>query len=380
MYPFPFYQPPQQPFRGRGRGRGNFRRGRGRSGANSNNQRFNQKEEIAAPPPLEKKEESKEVKEVTRTTPGISLTSCEVQLSISNRQLGFLTQELFLLLLRNAVAVACTPFQLYRILLYAVAVKLANQTKRSVPWVRLPETRPIILERIQSALETDLRLPKPFVDYLNSIGSFELNSVNYSCFIPTFNGPHPLYITIDNLWGTVLALADPATPLMARNLFYINNSLPNAQWNDPAVDPILANPNDYMNAAYDMNVFENDLEAINSLNTALRKKKWPTLAAEKVDFTKTGDSALLASSSLMDSVVRCANNIEGQIVEGNRTDFCLTAPGASPAHAFKGACNLYSEVVRVAGAVPIYDNNRAPGFFQMRVDWRSELRKLFTTG
>lgn len=321
MFPFPYYSQP--PFQGSRRGRGRTPR-RGRGNNNRGNRFPSERQEAPPPPSREMRTEKPEQKELTRTIPGLVLNECLVQLSVTLRCLGFLVQSLFLLLEQNQVVVACTRYQLYRIVLYAAAIKILKQSKRSVPWYRLDEARPEILERIQIALETDLRLPKPFVDYLSSLGDFELNSSHYSVFIPVFNGPHPLFVTIDNLWGTVTALANPATPLAVRQTFYINSPLPGAIWQNPN-DPTLTNPNDFINAGYDVNMFLLDLEAVNALNTAIRKRKWPELQAEKVDFSKSGDSALLASSSLLDTVIRCNNAQEGQIVEGSRTDFTITS-------------------------------------------------------
>lgn len=126
--------------------------------------------------------------------------------------------------------------------------------------------------------------------------------MHFNIFVPEFRGPHPLYTVID-LWGTVAALANPLTPQIARHLYYINNPLPGAIWVN-VENPILQNPHDFIDQAYDINAFEEDLMAINALNTVLRKKRWPDLQAEKVDFEKSGNAALLVSLTLQDSVVR----------------------------------------------------------------------------
>lgn len=126
MFPVNNYSGPSS----RGSGRGHpKRRGRGISRGKFRFPQTVKPENTtpAAEPPADRKEEKREVKEVTRVIPGITLVGCQVQLSVSTRQVGFLIQELFSLLTHNQVDVQCTRYQLYRVVLYAAAIKLIKQ-------------------------------------------------------------------------------------------------------------------------------------------------------------------------------------------------------------------------------------------------------------
>lgn len=183
---------------------------------------------------------------------------------------------------------------------------------------------------------------------------------------------------MSNLQGTVLALANPATPVDLRQLFYVNSPLPGAIWNDAPANPLLANPNAFFPVDYDVNGFYADMDAVAALNAALKKKKWNTLLPRKVDFAKRGTSAIAVTTQLFDSVLRCVNLDVGQTVEGNRTDFGCFTSDIPAANATLGALFLYGEFPLLPqNATAAWDNVRTVATARFNLDWRAEASKLF---
>lgn len=172
----PNFLPQVYPRRG-GRGRG--RRPR----------RAYQKPRQEAPPPTKLVEEVKE-KQVSKS----ELKLLRIQLSITTRCIGLFIQYLFYILQSNNINVNCTCFNLYRVCLYTLSAKLINQAKLHSPWFQIVEAQLFVLEHLRSLISTYLSLPGPLVGYLDSIGSFELNSVAHSAFVPSFQGSHPVTI------------------------------------------------------------------------------------------------------------------------------------------------------------------------------------------
>ncbi|XKL66021.1 hypothetical protein PGB90_009441 [Kerria lacca] len=222
---------------------------------------------------------------------------------------------------QNQVNLNCKRFQLFRILLYSISVKISQQLRTYAPWFEQTELPQFVTEQITTHLRNALFLAEPFARYIEFIGEVGNRPISASVFIPNFQGPHPLYVLISDLQGTVLSLSNEATPLDVGVLFYINSTLPGAIWQNAPANPTLANPNDFFPVGYDISGFYNDMQSINALNATLKKRKWPNLLARKVDFTRKGTVAMLVSSQLLESVLRCVNLDTGQTVEGNRTDY-----------------------------------------------------------
>ncbi|XKL62964.1 hypothetical protein PGB90_005328 [Kerria lacca] len=167
----------------------------------------------------------------------------------------------------------------------------------------------------------------------------EFEGTTYSPFIPMFPGLHPLYTHFSNLRTTVEALAAPAFQLAAKIIYYINNPIPGAVWNEDPANLTLQNADQIIPAQYDLNMFNADIAAINNLLDTLQKCKiCPKLFAKTLLFDGKGTEAKLVTSRCNKSVVRCVTfGPNDHRVEGIREDFFSSTAKISALRAQTGA-------------------------------------------
>lgn len=69
------------------------------------------------------------------------------------------------------------------------------------------------------------------------------------------------------------ALAAPPFQPAAKTIYYINNPIPGAIWNEDPANPTLLNADQIIPAQYDLNMFNADIAAVNNLLGTLQKRK-----------------------------------------------------------------------------------------------------------
>lgn len=177
---------------------------------------------------------------------------------ISTRGTGILTVmtcSAAQLLRKAPPAVEMPVLPLYRVTLALFQQKYARICSELSATSQIPRKKVVGDLNLDNLLSQLGKIPKPMQMMLDCIGSFTLNYAHDEVtFLPPdlHNSPSNLLlpdagnILLNNLRATVVALANPATPVAYRRAFHEENPIPHTQWNAD----ILMNPDDIIIPGY----------------------------------------------------------------------------------------------------------------------------------
>lgn len=130
-----------------------------------------------------------------------------------------------------------------------------------------------------------------FLNYLNTVGNFIHNEVQYYVGVPQAHTP--CTVTIQNLRDCINLATNG--PIAVRRLFFRNNPFPFAEYAGPDDDPVLVNGDDICPADYGDDDFHADLTIVKD-TCAATQRKYPKKIGDSVDYSSPGHRALLVSS------------------------------------------------------------------------------------
>lgn len=225
-----------------------------------------------------------------------------ITLSITTRAIGFNLCHLVRLCVNYGERIAIPSiYELYRVYLGLIEVKVASVQLPMISTLSEsllpPPTNVSFVQTARSAVS----VPEPISLMINAIGAIKYND---ACYVPaiaakryTRNGlfiPRPENVVLSTLRETVIALANPLTPLRWRTEFRENCPIPGTIWENN----LLVNGNEIMPEHYDLALnFQQELSRQNVFMTRVQKAV-PKMVGSPLDFKSQGSKSLFISNEM----------------------------------------------------------------------------------
>lgn len=248
------------------------------------------------------------MKEVTEALNKIEANKTLVAITtiITTRGISFTAAQIYYHAAVKRNAVFASIYSFYRVSLAVLEVRIMEgRSMLTSPYQSdIPIDNPRSDPALTQVVSTLNAVPELVRKCVNAAGPIEEGQ---EYFVPAFPAKRydgrrrlvvlPGEVRFSNLRDVVLLLSDRQYPVDLRRNFYARNPIPGATWNNAPDNPILANPDVIMPAAYDLDALQRDVNEMNRMMAWMQQKLPKFVTTERLDFKRRGEKSILISNA-----------------------------------------------------------------------------------
>lgn len=300
---------------------------------------------------------------------GENTTRKSIALGITSRGIGFGVLETYRYLTNYGDPRLPDIYKVYRIALYCFEAKARSVVGTVVPLgdnVADETQRTLYPTGFFLSARTISGLPKQIAMIINAIGVIKAENCTYYPVLPKdieaeVNGatlfcPQPDRVILSNLRKTVVALADPAIPVIWRQDFFARSPIPGMI----VVNNLLINPDEIMPDGYDEQMLMDDIRELGNLNPIIQKFA-TKLSGALLSWDPMGGMSLLITTGPSDMKAKLRNGGQELDVYYRTCNPLGDAKDHWCMHEVTQADKMVG-IIAMTGELPVYENLEKPLF------------------